>query len=245
MILGRFPTAAFLSRPEAASLLPKFMPIAEAIKKGNMMAFKRALGPESGNEQWFIKHGIYLALLSRCEVLVWRTFARRVFLLTFEGIAHNSAGQLKAPALDISNLVVAAQYCQKLLEGWSKPNAMFNQGGLQPPPNGPKKLGPYGGIIFRNKMPQLDDIEAILASLVSQGLLGGYLSHEYGKFAIVGSKAKGGPLPAGFPEVWAVLKAKAAREGRDGDCPGWVEKERSIGGGGVVNLSNVKPVGGG
>jgi len=262
MILGRFPTTAFLSHPEAATILPKFMPIAEAIKKGNMIEFKRALSRESGNDQWFFKHGVLLPILSRCEVLVWRSFARRVFLLTYEGqgLSSNPNGHLIAPTLNIKYLVVAAQYCQKLLEGWSTPmssltaiqvgrqhlNTMFMKSpDLEPPPNGRKKLGPYQGMIFGNKMPQLHDVEAIVASLVSQGLMGGFLSHNQGKFAIVGSKSKGGPLKAGFPDVWAVLKAKAARENRAGDVPGWVQHERINGMGGVINLSGARPAGSG
>jgi hypothetical protein len=258
IILGRFPTQAFLSRQEAASILPKFLPITQAIKKGDMIAFKRALGRESGNERWFFKHGILLPLLSRCEVLVWRSFARRVFLLTYSWPFDPSAR--KAPTLNIGDLVTAAQYCQKRLEGWTTPvssmtpmqlgrthpNSMFLKApDLEPPYTGQKHLGPYEGMISGNKMPELHDIEAVLANLVSQGLMFGFLSHNQCKFAIIGSKAKGGPLKAGFPDVWKVLKAKATKENRAGDIPGWVQTERQGGGGGVFNLTGARPVGSG
>jgi hypothetical protein len=55
MILGRFPTRAFLVRPEASDLLNKFIPIANAIRKGNMIAFKQAVGSECGNEEWLFQ----------------------------------------------------------------------------------------------------------------------------------------------------------------------------------------------
>jgi hypothetical protein len=235
------------------------MPIAQAIKKGDMLSFKRALGQDGGNEQWFFKYGVLLPLLSRCEVLVWRSLARRIFLLTFKWPFDPTSN--KAPMLHIQDLVAAAQFCQKQLEGWSRPvssitamqsgrqhpNAMFLKPvDLEPPQQGRKHLGPYGGMIFGNKMPEIHDVEAILASLISQGLMNGFLSHNMGVFAIKNSKTMGGPLKAGFPDVWKVLQTKAAREGRGGDVPGWVQNERNTGMGGVVNLSGIaRPVGSG
>lgn len=259
LILGRFPTEAFLSRREAADLLPKFMPVVNAIKKGNMLAFKAALGPSSGNERWFFKHGILLPLLSRCEVLVWRSLARRVFLLTYQPPTTiiDPTKPFTAPVLYIEDVVVAAQLGQKQLEGWTRPisamtarqhpNAMFlKTPDLEPPVKGRTKLGPYGGMIFGNQMPELHDVEAILASLVSQGLMYGVITHSTRKFSILGSKNRGGPLKAGFPVVWQVLQAKAKNEERGGDVPGWVQNERATGMGGVVNLSGIaRPVGSG
>lgn len=255
LILGRFPSPAFTNRPEA-DILSKFIPIANAIRKGNIVAFKQALGPESGNERWFFQHGILLQLLSRCEVLVWRSLARRVFLLTYKFPWDPESR--KAPTLNISDVVVAAQYCQKLLEGWQKPmdtlsvmqsgrthpNSMFMKPtDLAPPHTGAKQLFGTRGTIFGNEMPHLLDIEAIIASLVQQGLLHGFLSHQQGKFAILGSKQKGGPLPAGFPPVWEVLLARARMDGRAAEVPGWVQSGRDLQVGGVYNLTGVKAAG--
>lgn len=95
-------------------------------------------------------------------------------------------------------------------------------------------------------MPQYEHIEALLAGLVQQGLLHGYLSTGQGKFAIMGSKQRGGPLNAGFPSVWEVLRSRAESEGRESEVPGWVRVERKGGMGGVVNLSGIaRPVGSG
>jgi hypothetical protein len=114
---------------------------------------------------------------------------------------------------------------------------------------GKKHLAAHEGIVFGNKMPDLLEIEGIVASLVQQGLLRGFISHNQGKFAILGAKQRGGPLKAGFPDVFEVLKARAEREGRDTEVPGWVQTERKGGMGmmgGVVNLSGIaRPVGSG
>lgn len=255
MILGRFPSRTFLARPEAADVLNKFVPICNAIRKGNMIAFKQALGPESGNEEWLFQQGVLLPLKSRCEVLVWRTFARRVFLLTYQ--FPTDPNSRRAPTLDLEDLVAAAQYCQKLLEGWINPvesmtamqsgrthvNSLFMKAAdLIPPPGGPKKLGAQEGMLFGNTMPDRMEIEAIVASLVQQGLLGGFISHNQGKFAILGAKSKG-PLNAGFPPVWAVLKDRADKEVKNGEIPGWVQTERTQMMGGVVTLTGARPAG--
>lgn len=259
MILGRFPSQILSTRPEAQGIIDKFIPIARAIQKGDIVAFKHALGPETGNEQWFFKKGILLPLLYRCEVLVWRSLARRIFLLTYQ--FPTDPKSRKAPTLDFASLVSAAQYCQKKLEGWQRPvdaitqmqagrthtNALFiKKPDLAPPPQGPKILSAHQGTVFGNTMPEYLEVEAIVASLVQQGLLHGYISHAQGKFAIVGSKQRGGPLNAGFPRVWEVLKARAEAEGKDAEVPGWVRNERKGGMGGVVNLSGIaRPVGSG
>jgi hypothetical protein len=259
MILGRFPSRTFLVRPEAADVLDKFIPICNAIRKGNIIAFKKAVGPESGNEEWLFQQGVLLPLKSRCEVLVWRTFARRVFLLTYQ--FPSDPNSRRAPTLDLEDMVAAAQYCQKLLEGWARPvdsmtemqagrthpNALFMKApDLVPPPEGPKILGAQEGMVFGNTMPDLMEVEAIVASLVQQDLLHGFISHNQGKFAILGAKQRGGPLNAGFPPVWETLKARAEREVNNGEIPGWVQTERTGMMGGVVNLTGIaRPVGSG
>lgn len=240
-----------MSRPEAADLLPKFAPISQSIQKGDIPAFKRALGPQSGNQEWFFNKGILLPILSRCEILVWRSLARRVFFLTYQFPTDPSSR--RAPTLDVEDLVAAARYCQKVLEGWERPvdnmtlmqsgrthsNTVFMQApDLVAPPVGRKILRAQEGTVFGNKMPDAVEIEAILASLVQQGLLGGFISHNQGKFAILGAKQKG-PLKAGFPDVWEVLTARAEREGRATEVPGWVQHERKGMGGGVVNLTGI------
>jgi len=257
MILGRFPSRALLARPEAQGILERFAPISKAIRVGNIAAFKRSLGPELGNERWFFQKGILLPLLYRCEVLVWRSLARRILLLTFSWPWDGNSR--KAATFDLNDLVAAAQLCQKMLEGWEQPvdpmsfmqsgrthpNAMFMKApDLVKPSKGVNKLGPHQGIVFGNKMPELEDVEAVVASLVQQGLLSGFISHNLQKFAILGAKQKGGPLNAGFPNVWTIIKERAIAEGRGSEVPGWVVGERRLTAGGVVNLTGIaRPAG--
>lgn len=184
LILGRFPTQILMLLPEAAGLEAKFEPIINAIRKGNIVAFKHALGPDCGNEKWFFDKGLLLALRSRCEVLVWRTVARRVFLMTYDFAAWNPESKKESivfPALDLGYVVATARYCQKQLEGWERPlvNDLFVPNtDLVPPASGRKKLGPQRGVIYRNKMPEMIDIESIIASLCQQKLLRGWVEHE-------------------------------------------------------------------
>lgn len=260
-VLGKFPSRALMSRPEAAGLLEKFAPVSKAICRGDLVSFKRALGPEGGNERWFFQRGLLLPLMSRCEMLVWRSLARRVFLLTY--ITPADANSRTAPTLDINDLLTAAQYSQKVLEGWQRPvdstnmrparqhtNAIFLQKNLpdMEPPTRPLKLMANQGVVFGNKNPGIADVEAIVASLVQQGFLHGFVSHKLQRFAILGAKQRGGALNAGFPEPWKVMQEEAQSSGYDASMPvpGWVREERTVGLGGVVNLSGIaRPVGSG
>lgn len=261
-ILGKFPSHALMSRPEASGLQEKFAPIADAIRRGDLVRFKRALGPEGGNERWFFQRGLLLPMMSRCEVLVWRSLARRVFLLTYS--VPTDATSRMAPTLDINDLLTAAQYCQKVLEGWRRPvdttqvqttrphtNSIFLQKNLpdMEPPARPLKLMANQGVVYGNKKPEIENVEAIVASLVQQGFLHGFISHKLQRFAILGTKQHGGALNAGFPEPYKVMQGLAKSSGGDDasmSIPGWERKERTAGVGGVVNLSGIaRPVGSG
>ncbi len=237
-----------MSRPESAGVLEKFAPIAKSIRKGDIAAFKCSLGPEGGNERWFFQKGLLLPLLHRAEVLVWRSLARRVFLLTYQVPADPNSR--KAPTLDLTYLATAAQYCQKILGGWYRSkdsvNPLFDEvPDLIPPPDGPKQLLANEGTVFGNLQPDILEVEAIVASLVQLGLLHGFVSHKLSLFAILGAKQRGGALRAGFPPPWEVMKARAQSHGST-EVPGWVREERKGPVGGVVNLSGIaRPVGSG
>lgn len=227
--------------PEAAGLSEKFEPVASAIRGGNMVAFKYALGPEHGNEQWFFEKGLLLALRSRCVVLVWRSLVRRVFLLAYNFPWDPVNGE-KFPSMDLNHVVAAAQYCQKILEGWERPapNPLFlTDSDLVPPPEGPKELRPQRGLIFKNVMPDLKEVAAIVASLRQQRLISGWIDIGRETFSIQGSKRAGGPLKAGFPPVWEAIKK---RVGEDNEIPGWVQTQKQRGGN-VITLTSARPVG--
>ncbi|KAK8080479.1 PCI domain-containing protein [Apiospora hydei] len=70
-------------------------------------------------------------------------------------------------------------------------------------------------------MPVTEDhIENIVASLVAQGLLHGFIAHSQGRFAIIGAKQKGA-VAAGWPPPAEIL-ATGLKEGED--VPGWVKR---------------------
>ena len=88
-------------------------------------------------------------------------------------------------------------------------------------------------------LPNMEVIESIIASLIEQGLLHGFISHAQRRFAITGVK-DARPVQVGFPRVWDVISARANNE-----VPGWVKERKApaFGPGMVVNLSGARPVG--
>ena len=94
---------------------------------------------------------------------------------------------------------------------------------LAPPPGGPRKLRPNEGLLAGNLAIGPDDVEMVVAALVQQGLMRGYVAHASGRFAIVGAKQAGGPVAAGWPAAWAAIAARMLDEGvRPDEVPGWV-----------------------
>lgn len=243
LLLGRFPSQLLLLRPEAAGFGDIFIPICAAIRTGNFVAFHQAL---NASRDWLWDRGLYLTLLYRLKPLVWRSFTRKTFLLTWEGAQGGdlnmmSAANRAAPALSLADLVTTATYVQKLLEGYV-PIATGNGITLTPPPGGqPKRLMPSEGLIFGNKQPDLDSMESIVAGLVYAGLLNGFIARQQKKFAVEGAKRKNGnAVLAGWPcpyesimerfredyeEELAAADAGETNEppGDFEDVPGWVK----------------------
>lgn len=94
---------------------------------------------------------------------------------------------------------------------------------LAPPPGGPKKLRPNEGMVWGNAEITLDDVEMMVATLVQQSLMHGFVAHGQGRFAIIGAKAKG-PVAAGWPVVWQAIQERRYEEDFDiNDVPGWVK----------------------
>ncbi|KAL2263170.1 hypothetical protein VTK26DRAFT_7921 [Humicola hyalothermophila] len=113
LLIGRFPSQALLRRPEAAGFADIFLPICAAIRSGNFVAFHHAL---ARNRDWLWDKGFYLTFLHRLKPLVWRSFTRKTFLLTWQGSTGESGN--KAASLSLEDLVTTAGYVQKLLEGY-------------------------------------------------------------------------------------------------------------------------------
>lgn len=86
-------------------------------------------------------------------------------------------------------------------------------------------------------LPTMEAVESMIASLVDQDLLHGFVSHGQKRFAITGAK-NASPLQVGFPNVWKTISAKM-----DEEVPGWVKEGQKKGGGVVMHLSGARPVG--
>ena len=256
LVLGRFAKPEVWQRPEASGLQSKYEPLYTTIKLGDLASFHQYLDIHGDQAEWFLSKRILLQIANRGITLVWRSLARRTFLLAGnEGDAANR----KAPTLALQDLTTLACYLEKQAQsGESVSNGL--QGGQAP------RAVHTNSIFLRDDkpvtsagtetdyvdpdladvvepteplLPGLEEVECVVASLVEQNLLHGFMSHSSHRFAITGAKS----APAqqvGFPKVWDVLKAKANTE-----VPGWVKEKsgRNLGSGMVVNLSGARPAG--
>ncbi|KAH9891509.1 hypothetical protein F4778DRAFT_338283 [Xylariomycetidae sp. FL2044] len=235
LCVGRLPSASLLQRPEAQSMAPIFAELSSAIRTGNYLLFQHALDVHN---RWLFDKGLLLTFRWPLRVLVWRTLTRRTFLLTYT--APTDADSRKAAILELSHLFATVVYIQKRLEGYlpAKPtlkgkqphvNMMFlkavsNSVGpaadgstLAAPPGGPKQLMPDEGMFCGNMPITMELVEEMVASLVSHGLLHGYVAHSQKRFAVMGAKQKGSAVAAGWPNVKEVLWKKVR------EVPGWVQ----------------------
>ncbi len=270
IILGRFPSRKLLERTEAQDLGKKFLPVCDSIKKGDLVTFKSLLSLDNESAGWFLSKRILLQLSNRCEVLVWRSLARRIFILSG---TQGDATSKRAPTLDLLDMLTLAIYFEKQILGLSSSSADSNSHSnqrahtnsiflVQP---SSKSIDTMNGELDERNgyvdpdlkdvvepsgpdLPTMEVIESIVASLIEQDLLHGFISHKSQKFAITGSKTTGA-LQAGFPNIWETISGKA-----DNEVPGWVMQEEKSKGGGlggnfgsgrVVNLTGARPVGAG
>lgn len=318
IVMGRFPSQTLLQRPEAQGLAEHFAPLCRLIVRGDYIAFRQHFSHNSPGAQWLSRKGILLVLRNRCEIMVWRSFCRRVFIEGgFHGDPQAQAQRGPPPFLYLQKLALATRWLQsqhvppqpngevhhgaspnfgaqtvsepadpeyedlvasecvaapaagpRILEVYGDylaPDEFFDQGG-QPHGNIPGhlvdghpdtefeglELSPYADSAEGENTEELPsllmrEIESVLASLLAQGLMRGYLTHRNPRFAIPGARLKGA-LPTGFPNVWRTI---SAREQEDPSVPGWVKPPppktfgapAMAGGGRVVNLSGARPVG--
>lgn len=271
IILGRFPSSLLLQRPEAADLAERFQPICTAIAKGDLASFRKYMDLDAQNAEWFLRKRILLQLTNRCEILVWRSLARRTFMLSGSQGAVTSQGDVTrkaAPTLSLQDMLTLAIFLEKrvlgLAEDTPKPNGLTNghnstqrthtnaifvfPKAQTPTPQDGDPAAPYSYVDpdLANAvnpepplLPKMEVIESIVASLIEQGLLHGFISHAQHRFAITGVK-DARPVHVGFPPVWDVINARANKE-----VPGWVTEKKApaFGPGTVINLSGARPAG--
>jgi nuclear mRNA export protein PCID2/THP1 len=239
VILGRFPASGLLQRPEAEGLGQRFLPICQAIRRGDMAEFASLTSLRDANARWLLRRRILFPLRDRCEVLVWRSLTRRTFLLS----GTKGEGARAAPTVDIRDVLSLVLYFERRIRAANARGGGMAVGDEDDLGYGEVDPDLEGEVDQEYDVPSIEDVEAAVASLVRQGLLHGYVSHKHCRFAIVGAKTKP-PLEAGFPVVWDVIQNAADRE-----VPGWVTDQgpsagaQRAGGGMVVNLTGVRPVG--
>jgi hypothetical protein len=120
LLVGRFPSPVLLQRPESADLGPIFLPICAAVRTGNFINFHQAI---MSHRDWLWDKGLFLTLLYRLRPLVWRSFSRKTFMLTYTAPAGsamdgNGTARAAAPILDLADVVTTAGYVQRRLEGY-------------------------------------------------------------------------------------------------------------------------------
>ncbi|KAL1595262.1 hypothetical protein SLS60_009952 [Paraconiothyrium brasiliense] len=246
LILGRFPSERVYSRPEAIYLREIFQPITQAICKGDLEAFQRMMNLDLSWEYAakLCRWKVFYQIGNCCEILVYRSLYRRVFLL-----AGKQPGPMDRapPSLDLNAVVVAAAYLEKRASasqakthanGWS-----FSNQGLPTPPSyiDPDFEGMQGVVPYAHQF-DIEEIEGLCASLILEGLISGYISPKLKKLAILGAKKAGSPVRAGFPNLWQVLSMKKREQAGGDGVEGWV-KTQQAGGGKVVRLASARPAG--
>lgn len=263
MILGRSPKPSVYQRPEARGLREKFEPLCSAIAKGDIASFRTLTDMNNPSTSWFLHWRILLQITNRCEVLIWRSLARRTFLLSG---TRGDATNKKAPTLSLEDVLTAATFLEKRALGIGS-NGDVNGSTSQkssgrehtnsiflfpptpadtPPAKEDEEELPDGYVDPDlldfvdppgSDLPTMEMIESTVASLVDQDLLHGFVSHSQKRFAITGAK-NASPLQVGFPNVWATISSKM-----DEEVPGWVKGGRKRGGGMLMHLSGARPVG--
>lgn len=267
MILGRFAKPHIYRRPEARGLQEQFEPLCRAIARGDIASFRQLTDINNPSTSWFLHWRILLQISNRCEVLVWRSLARRTFLLS--GTSGDAANK-KAPTLSLEDVLILATFLEKRALGIGSKGNNINGSAIQkadgrkhtnsifivPPPLTPAGTPPAtedeeglpDGYVDPDlldcvdppgpDLPTIETVESTIASLVDQDLLHGFVSHGQKRFAITGAK-NASPLEVGFPNAWRTISAKM-----DDEVPGWVKEGQNRGGGGtVMHLSGARPVG--
>ncbi|GKT59214.1 PCI domain-containing protein [Colletotrichum tofieldiae] len=238
LLLGRLPSQLLLSRPEASSLAPIYHPLAQSIRKGDFVLLQHTLAQ---HEKYLFDKGLLLLLTHRLRPLLWRSLARKTFLLTYapgpDDASSTAATNRRAATLDLADLHTTASYLQRRLEGY--PPSSFSSASaspaflaavshdapstLVPPPGGPKKLRPNEGLVWGNSPVEMDDVEMNVAALIQLGFMHGFVAHSQGRFAVMGATKKS-PVLAGWPAPWAAIRERQYEEDLDLDhVPGWVK----------------------
>ncbi|KAL8819744.1 MAG: hypothetical protein Q9223_001901 [Gallowayella weberi] len=265
IILGRFPKPHVYQRSEAQDLRKRFEPIYRALAQGNIASFRKLTDINNPSTSWFLHRRILLQITTRCEVILWRSLSRRTFLLSgnrgdatnrkaptlsIEDVFHLATFlEKRALGTGVENSVDVSTRQNPITANHTNsififpPTAADTAPAQQATPISAEHQGYIDPDLVDSvdppgpDLPTMETVESMIASLVDQDLLHGFISHSQKRFAITGAK-NASPLAVGFPNVWATLKAKM-----DEEVPGWVTEGQKRGGGTVMHLSNARPIG--
>ncbi|KAJ4303495.1 hypothetical protein N0V90_002391 [Kalmusia sp. IMI 367209] len=252
LILGRLPTEKVYSRPEAYDFYRIFRPIAEAIRKGDLETFRRITNLDLSYEYAakLCRWRVFYQIGNYCEILVWRTLFRKVFLLV--GQQPGPAGRA-APTLDLNAVVLAAAYLERralmsrsMAQADSGPGRRHIAFAIHDFTNTPKYVDPdFDGLNLEPYVhtPDMEEIECLCGSLIVQGFVSGYISYKQKKLAIMGARKAGSAVKAGFPNVWQVIAKRNQEEAGKAEVLGWVKEQNQGGRGRVVRLTHARPAG--
>ncbi|KAF2027217.1 hypothetical protein EK21DRAFT_114985 [Setomelanomma holmii] len=257
IILGRFPTESVYQLKEAQGFRKVFTPVTEAIHKGDLETFRRItkLDCSHPSADFLLHYRIFYQIGNYCEVLVWRSLARRVFLLTGQqGVATLNADgeqEQKASSLDLHALLHAFTYLERRAKiknaamaaqdlGPGRRNFghlfMDHESTTKSTYIDPDFAGVEGLVPYNHEIDLLE-MECICGSLITQGLMNGYISRKSMKVALSGG-GKPGSIIKAFPIPWEVTKSK-----NSDDVLGWKKDGGNVGSGQVVRLSGARPAG--
>lgn len=259
IILGRFPSKYIFDLPEAHGLRLIFGPLVKAIRKGDLEAFRRitALDGSHPSADFLIRYRLFYQIGNYCEVLVWRSLARKVFLLTGSQGADvqnmvSGETQTKSSSISLDALLLAFRFCESRAKIKNPALAAQDQGPgrrntghlffdhasttksdyIDPDFAGIDGIQPY------NHEVDAIEIEAICGNLITQGFVKGYISQQHNRVAVQGATKAGGALGFGFPRPWDVTRSRNSN-----DVLGWKKESGSEGSGQVVRLSGARPAG--
>ncbi|KAF1942511.1 hypothetical protein EJ02DRAFT_402370 [Clathrospora elynae] len=248
LIMGRFPTETIYNDPAAKGFREAFLPLTQAIRNGNLEAFRRItnLDLSHPSAEFMMHYRIFYQIGNYCEVFVWRSLLLKIFKLSgaIGGTEKAAAFVDLDAALHIFRFLEArAQIKNAAMAAQDRGPGRRNMGHIyqdhastnrstyvDPDFAGVEGVEPY------NHEMDIMEIECICGSLITQGLLNAYISQARQKLAISG--AKRGDTKLGFPIPWEVLKSK-----NSDDVLGWKREAGTEGQGQVVRLSNAAPAG--
>jgi tetratricopeptide (TPR) repeat protein len=235
IILGRFPNENVYQKPEAYGLRERFHPLCQSIATGDLATFRQLTDFDHEHADWFVKRCIFLQLGNLCEVLVWRSLIRKQFMIgPYQQYDKDSK---RAPTIKLDDLTRGFVYLEKRALN-ENPSLLASAKYVHPDFDGITNSNSQDNNLL---LPDTDEIEGIVMSLIEQGLLNGFVSHRLKRFAIQGAKTKD-PMEAGFPVIFQVIKDRM--EAEESGVPGWKKDDAPVDEGRVVRLSGLKAIGG-